>query len=78
MVVVVGCTGLSALLSPHLAPTNLVMIYLLGVVAVSLRLGRGPSILASVSERGRLRFLLRAAPMDVRRRGYRSICSRSW
>jgi len=50
-VVVVGCTGLSALLSPYLAPTNLVnlvMVYLLGVVAVSLWLGRGPSILASI------------------------------
>jgi two-component system sensor histidine kinase KdpD len=48
VVVVMGCTGLSALLSPYLAPTNLVMVYLLGVVAVSLRLGRGPSILASL------------------------------
>jgi two-component system sensor histidine kinase KdpD len=43
-----GCTGLSALLSPYLAPTNLVMVYLLGVVAVSLALGRGPSILAAL------------------------------
>ena len=48
LAVVLGCTGLGALLSPYLAPTNLVMIYLLGVVAVSLRLGRGPSILAAV------------------------------
>jgi len=48
VIVVIGCTGLSALLSPHLAPTNLVMVYLLGVVAVSLSLGRGPSILASL------------------------------
>jgi len=47
-VVVMGCTGLSALLSPYLAPTNLVMVYLAGMVAVSLWLGRGPSILASV------------------------------
>jgi len=51
VLVVTGCTGLSALLSPYLAPTNLVnlvMVYLLGVVAVSLWLGRGPSILASL------------------------------
>ncbi len=48
VVVVLGCTGLSALLSPYVAPTNLVMVYLLGVVAVSLWLGRGPSVLASL------------------------------
>ena len=47
LTVVLGCTGLGVLLSPYLAPTNLVMVYLLGVVAVSLRLGRGPSILAA-------------------------------
>jgi len=48
VLVVAFCTGLGALLTPHLAPTNLVMIYLLGVVAVSLRFGRGPSILAAI------------------------------
>jgi two-component system sensor histidine kinase KdpD len=48
-VLVVGlCTGLSAVLSPLFHPTNLVMIYLLGVVVVALRFGRGPSIFASV------------------------------
>jgi two-component system, OmpR family, sensor histidine kinase KdpD len=46
--VVLGCTGLGAAMSPHLEPTNLVMVYLLGVVAVALWLGRGPSILASI------------------------------
>ena len=45
---VLGCTGVSALLSPSIAPTNLAMIYLAGVVIVSLRLGRGPSIFATV------------------------------
>lgn len=34
--------------SEWLAPANLVMIYLLGVVAVATRFGRGPSILASL------------------------------
>jgi len=48
LAMVLGCTGVSALLSPSVAPTNLAMIYLAGVVAVSLRLGRGPSIFAAV------------------------------
>jgi len=48
LAVVLGCTGIGALLAPYLAPTNLAMIYLAGVVVVSLRLGRGPSILAAV------------------------------
>ena len=49
LVVVLGCTAVErGCSSPYLAPTNLVMIYLLGVVAVSLWLGRGPSILAAV------------------------------
>jgi two-component system sensor histidine kinase KdpD len=49
-VVVMVCTALSAPLSRYLGigVVNLVMIYLLGVVAVALWLGRGPSILASV------------------------------
>lgn len=46
--VVLGCTGLGVLLSPALDATNLVMIYLLGVVATALWLGRGPSILATI------------------------------
>jgi two-component system sensor histidine kinase KdpD len=46
--IVLGCTGVSSLLAKHIDPTNLVMIYLLGVVAVSLWLGRGPSIFATV------------------------------
>ncbi len=29
-------------------PTNIVMVYLVGIVAVSLRFGRGPSVLASI------------------------------
>jgi two-component system, OmpR family, sensor histidine kinase KdpD len=48
MAVVLGCTGLNAILLRHLEPSNLVMIYLLGVVAVSLWLGRGPSIVAAI------------------------------
>jgi two-component system sensor histidine kinase KdpD len=48
LLVVAVCTGIGWLLSQYFAATNLVMVYLLGVVAVALRWGRGPSILASV------------------------------
>jgi len=42
------CTLVCAYMAPRFAPTNLVMVYLLGVVATAARLGRGPSALASV------------------------------
>jgi two-component system, OmpR family, sensor histidine kinase KdpD len=48
LIVVLVCTGLSAALSPYIAPTNLVMVYLSGVVAAALWTGRGPSILAAI------------------------------
>jgi two-component system sensor histidine kinase KdpD len=48
LLVVLLCTGLGAILSQRFAPTNVIMIYLLGVVAVSLWLGRGPSIFAAI------------------------------
>jgi two-component system sensor histidine kinase KdpD len=48
MLTVLACTALSWLLAGLFAATNLVMIYLLGVLAVASRHGRGPSILASV------------------------------
>jgi two-component system sensor histidine kinase KdpD len=41
-------TGLSALIHPQFEEVNLVMLFLLGVVVVAARFGRGPSILASV------------------------------
>jgi len=41
-------TGISALIHPQLESANLVMLFLLGVVWVSSRYGRGPAILASV------------------------------
>ncbi|HEY0553987.1 MAG TPA: DUF4118 domain-containing protein, partial [Thermoanaerobaculia bacterium] len=43
-----AATALSVLAQPYLGPTNLVMIFLLGVVATAFRFGRGPSILAAV------------------------------
>jgi two-component system sensor histidine kinase KdpD len=46
--VIALCTVVSALMAPNFAQANLVMIYLLGVVAAAAFLGRGPSALASV------------------------------
>jgi two-component system sensor histidine kinase KdpD len=42
------CSAIAAFMYARLEPANLVMIYLLGVVAVGLRFGRGPSVLAAV------------------------------
>ena len=42
------CTVLAAIMYEKFEPTNLVMIYLLGVVATGLRFGRGPSVLAAI------------------------------
>jgi two-component system sensor histidine kinase KdpD len=47
-VVMLLCTGVSALAAARLAPVNLAMIYLLGVVVVSLLFGRSASVLAAV------------------------------
>lgn len=41
-------TGISALMFRRFEETNLVMVYLLAVVAIAWRFGRGPAILASV------------------------------
>jgi two-component system sensor histidine kinase KdpD len=41
--------AVSALLQPHLAPANTVMLFLLAVVVVAVRLGRGPAVLAVVT-----------------------------
>lgn len=46
--VVLMCTGIAGLLFRSVAATNLVMIYLLGVAFIAVRIGRGPSMLASV------------------------------
>jgi two-component system sensor histidine kinase KdpD len=45
---VLVCTAVGALMAPHFELTNVVMAYLFGVVLVSLRFGRGPSITAAV------------------------------
>jgi two-component system sensor histidine kinase KdpD len=48
LAVVVLCTALAWLMRLYFAEANLIMVYLLGVVMVARRYGRGPSILASV------------------------------
>ena len=48
LVLVILATGVSALVDPLIAPTNLVMIYLLAVVVAAVYLGSGPSIMASI------------------------------
>jgi two-component system, OmpR family, sensor histidine kinase KdpD len=48
LVVVAVCTALAALMFPSFAEANLIMTYLLGIVVVASRFGRGPSILASI------------------------------
>ncbi len=48
LLVVLVCTLVAHVGRDHLAESNLVMIYLLGVVLVASRFGRGPSIVASI------------------------------
>jgi two-component system sensor histidine kinase KdpD len=48
LLLVAIATGLSALISPYISPTNLIVIFLLAVVLAAFYLGRGPAILASV------------------------------
>jgi two-component system sensor histidine kinase KdpD len=48
LAVVAACTGIAWLMYPHLALSNLIMVYLLGVVAVAMRSGRAPTTLASL------------------------------
>ncbi|MGB9429088.1 MAG: sensor histidine kinase KdpD, partial [Gammaproteobacteria bacterium] len=42
------CTAVAALMKPHFELSNLIMVYLLGVVVVAVRFGRGPSILTVI------------------------------
>lgn len=46
--VIGACGALSAVLFGRIQPTNLAMIFILGIVATALKFGRGPSIWASV------------------------------
>ncbi len=42
------CTVVILPVRPYLEPVNLVMVYLIGIVSVALRYGRGPSLLATL------------------------------
>src|SRR5262245_12341654 len=48
LLAVVVCTALAWLMFPYFALANIIMVYLLGVVFVAARCGRGPSILAAI------------------------------
>lgn len=48
LAIVALCGGAGALLFGRVEPTNLVMVFLLGVVASATWLGRGPSVLAAI------------------------------
>jgi two-component system sensor histidine kinase KdpD len=48
LLVVLVCTGVASLMFPHFELSNIVMTYLLGVVLVAARLGRGPAVLAAL------------------------------
>ena len=48
MAVVVAASGAAWFMFPYFGPANLIMVYLMGVVFVAARYGRGPSILASI------------------------------
>jgi len=55
--VVIVCTGIAYVLSPYLLPSNLVMVYLLGIVVVAMRLGRGASIMTAALSVAAFNFL---------------------
>jgi len=48
VILVAAATAVSFLIRDYVAPTNLVMVYLLAVVIAATNLGKGPSILASL------------------------------
>jgi len=48
VLITVGCTAVAAVMSIWFAPTNLAMVYLLGVVLAGARLDRRSSVVAAV------------------------------
>ena len=48
LTVVAATTGIAFLLWPYFTPVDVAMVYLLGIVVVSSRAGKGPSILATI------------------------------
>lgn len=55
--IVAGVTALSAVLEKHSEPSDLTMLYLLGVVISAIALGRGPAIAAALLSVGAFDFL---------------------
>jgi two-component system sensor histidine kinase KdpD len=47
-IVVIICALLASFMFPYFAPANIVMIFLVGIVLVAVRYGRGPSVIASL------------------------------
>jgi two-component system sensor histidine kinase KdpD len=45
---VLAATALDWLMFPHFAAANLIMMYLIAVIVIAIRCGRGPSVLASI------------------------------
>jgi two-component system sensor histidine kinase KdpD len=45
---ILAATAVAWLMFPYFAPANLIMVYLIAVIFVAVRVGRGPSILASI------------------------------
>ena len=56
LVTVAICTGIAWAMFPYFAFPNLIMVYLLGVIVVATRYGRGPSLLASLLSVGAFDF----------------------
>ncbi len=48
ILIVAACALLAFLMFPYFAPANVVMVFLVGIVIVATRYGRGPSILVSI------------------------------
>ena len=46
--IVLGCSGLAALMHGRFDSSNLIMVYLLGVMCVAVSLGRGPAVVAAI------------------------------
>jgi two-component system sensor histidine kinase KdpD len=55
-VLVIIATGIASLMHPYFELSNVVMIYILGIVIASTKYGRGPSILASILSVGAFDF----------------------
>ncbi len=56
LLIVITCTCIASLMLPHFAPANIAMAYLLGIVLVAARHGKGPSIFATIISVGAFDF----------------------